>query len=172
VCANKDYDRGQYRSAGTREESGATHTVGGVVGEAIQKEIERVNEQHAALTRERDRLIAEVEARTLTDDQIENALDFQEAVRLGIENATFDGKLYVLKQLRVKVVAHGDDVTVSCRMPVEPVTIALHSTTAMRRHKHQISHHVLISTVVSPAVLVYTLRQNALKRPLQAPLTQ
>lgn len=109
-------------------------TVGGVVGQAIQKEIERVNEQHTALTRERDKLVAEVEAKTLTDDQIETALEFQETVALGIENATYDDKLDMMEHLKVKVTVDGDNVTVECRMPTEPVTIALHSTSGMERN--------------------------------------
>ncbi len=50
--------------------------------------------------RERDKLQDEIESEGLTNQDIEDALRFQQAVRVGLEDPTWEGKRYYLETLR------------------------------------------------------------------------
>ncbi len=99
----------------------------GVVGDALQRQIDDVNGRHAKLMRERDRLQAEIEAGALTDAQIEQAMHYRRDVIEGLKHATFEDKREMFKLLQIEVTIRGYMATVRCRVPVgaEPREIDL-----------------------------------------------
>jgi site-specific DNA recombinase len=98
----------------------------GVVGEMLQKQVDDVNERHAALCSERDTLKAEIEAGALTDEQIATMLAmFKKDVITGLQNATFEDKRRALEDLQVQVLIEGEHARVTCRIPTPDRSIAL-----------------------------------------------
>jgi site-specific DNA recombinase len=75
----------------------------GKVGERVQKQQDDCNARIAELTARREKLIAELGARKLTDDAIEKIMQFARDTREGIEDATFDDKRRTLENLDVRV---------------------------------------------------------------------
>ncbi len=95
---------------------------GGIVGQTLQHDIETCNERHAILTRERDKLLTELDAERLSDVDIKAALEFREAVLAGMETATFEDKRLTLEDLRCQVLVtdgRNGQAVVSCRIPVD-----------------------------------------------------
>ncbi len=92
---------------------------GGVVGQALQRQIDDVNQRYAKLTRERDRLLAEIEGGALTDTQIERAMNYRRAVIEGLKHPTEEDKRAMMVLLQVEVTVKGHTATVRCRVPVE-----------------------------------------------------
>ncbi len=91
----------------------------GVVGEMLQKQVDDVNERHAALCTERDSLTAEIEAGALTNEQIAAMLAmFTQDVITGLKRATFEEKRRALEGFQVQVFIEGENVRVRCRIPI------------------------------------------------------
>ncbi len=98
----------------------------GIVGEMLQKQVDDVNERHAALCAERDTLTQEIEKGALTDEQItEMRQMFSQDVITGLKNATFEEKRRALKDLQVQVFIEGDNTRLRCRIPVPDGVFAL-----------------------------------------------
>jgi hypothetical protein len=98
----------------------------GIVSDMLKKQVDDVNARHAALCAERDALTAEIEAGALTDEQMEAMLTtFNEDVRIGLQNATFEDKRRALEDLQVKVFIEGNNARVTCRIPVSDSVFAL-----------------------------------------------
>lgn len=91
---------------------------GGVVGNILQKQIDDVNRQHAALIKERDTIQSNLETEALTTSQMESAMLFREDVIEGLKDPTFEDKRNALEALRVKVVVKDGQAHISCRIPV------------------------------------------------------
>ncbi len=92
----------------------------------LQKQVDDVNEKHAALCAERDTLKAEIEAGALTDAQIAAMKQtFTQDMVRGLQNATFEDKRQALEDLQVKVYIEGENVRVTCRIPTPDSVIAL-----------------------------------------------
>lgn len=107
--------------------AGALVKASGVVGDALQRQIDEVNQKHAKLTRERDRLQVEIEAGALTDDQIDQAMNYRRDVIEGLKHATPEDKRAMFELLQVEILVKGYAVTVHCRVPMgaEPREINL-----------------------------------------------
>ena len=81
---------------------------GGIVQETLERDIANVNARHAKLSRERDRLQGEIEAEGLTDQDVEDAMKFQHAVKAGLLNPTWEDKRYYLETLRFEATSGTD----------------------------------------------------------------
>jgi site-specific DNA recombinase len=102
---------------------------GGLISETLQDKIAKLEQKHAALIKERDILRAEVEAKQLTDEEIQSALAFREAVIVGMQNPTFEDKRKTLEDLRVEVIVTDQVARVTCRIPIPPAVIDLRTQT-------------------------------------------
>lgn len=91
---------------------------GGIMGAALQERVSYIEEQHAALQRERDALEQALQAQALTDDDVARALQLRAEVVAGMANPTFEERRRVLEFLRVAVVIKDHVATVSCRLPM------------------------------------------------------
>ena len=90
----------------------------GIVGETLQQDINAVNKRHAALTKEHENLLGELEREQLTDEDIAAALAFREAVIVGLQNPTFEDKRRTLEDLRVEIqIRDRQHAEVRCRLP-------------------------------------------------------
>jgi hypothetical protein len=92
----------------------ALRRAGGIVAKTLEKNMDDVNRRYDALCKRRDELIEELKGARLTDSAIQDALQFSENVRVGIENADFETKRRNLDLLGVKVVIEGKRFTISC----------------------------------------------------------
>jgi hypothetical protein len=75
----------------------------GKVGERVQKQQDDCNARIDELTKRREKLLAELGARRLTDDAIAEIMQYARDVREGIQNPDLDTKRRVLESLGVKV---------------------------------------------------------------------
>lgn len=79
----------------------------GVVAKSLEKNMQDVNKRYDALCTRRDLLQGELGAARLTEETIQEAIQFAEDVRVGIENADYETKRRNLELLRVKVIVDG-----------------------------------------------------------------
>ena len=86
---------------------------GRVVAE-FEKQQDEVNARLDSLFAQREKLIAELGARKLTEESIESIIEFVRNVRAGIENADFDTKRRVLESLGVQVKAKDGRYFIKC----------------------------------------------------------
>jgi site-specific DNA recombinase len=107
---------------------------GGVVQRALQSRAEDVERRYADACRERDDLAHELNAKTLSDEQIAAALQFREDVCDGLENPTFEDKRDMLEALDVRVFVDGYQMRVTCAIEIEPrdlsIGLCIHKTTS------------------------------------------
>ena len=97
----------------------ATVREGGIMARTIQEEIDALEKRHAALTQERDNLLADLDTETLSDTDIAATLQFREDVMMGMQNPTFEDKRRVLELLQVQVGNLGDgQAKATCRIPI------------------------------------------------------
>jgi site-specific DNA recombinase len=75
----------------------------GIVGKALERDMENINRRYEALGKRREVLQAEIGAVRLTEAAIYEALEFAQDVRIGIENADFETKRRNLETLQVEV---------------------------------------------------------------------
>ena len=79
----------------------------GRVGERVQKQQDDCNARLEGYHKRRGELIAELGARHLTDDAIEDILGYARDARAGIENATFEDKRRAFEHLKIGVTIEG-----------------------------------------------------------------
>jgi site-specific DNA recombinase len=92
----------------------------GIVRETLEHQEATLNARYEKLCRERDRLQEEIDTQTFSDDDIARALTFQQAVRDGLENATWEDKRYYLETLQFEAAVSLDDqARFTCYLPVE-----------------------------------------------------
>ena len=91
----------------------------GVVSKALRDQIERVDQQYAALIQERDALQKQLGARKLTDENIDEAMRFREDVISGMQNATDADKRRALELLQVQVAVKNRQARVRCLVLVD-----------------------------------------------------
>jgi len=75
----------------------------GIVGKALEQDMQNVNQRYDALCKRQRKLTAELSATTLTEAAIQDAIRFAEDVRVGIENADYETKRYNLETLKIQV---------------------------------------------------------------------
>jgi site-specific DNA recombinase len=76
---------------------------GGAVYKALKKDETEVNTQLADLAKQREKIIAELGTRKITDAAIETIMEYARKVRKGIDGATFEVKRRILETLDVQV---------------------------------------------------------------------
>lgn len=91
----------------------------GVVSKALRDQIERVDQQYAALIQERDALQKQLGARKLTDENIDEAMRFREDVISGMQNATDADKRRAFELLQVQVAVKNRQARVRCLVLVD-----------------------------------------------------
>ena len=90
----------------------------GRVADSLERQQTDVNARHTRFCRRREELQAEIDARELTDGEIENTLQFQRDVAAGLRKPTWDDRRYYLEMLHFKVVVTGRKAKLSCRLRV------------------------------------------------------
>ncbi|MEW5720112.1 MAG: hypothetical protein AB1817_15915 [Chloroflexota bacterium] len=86
----------------------------GRVGISLQKQQDDLNARLEGYHKRRGELIAELGARRLTDDAIQDIIEFARDVRTGIDEADFETKQKIFELLDVKVRVNDDKAQVSC----------------------------------------------------------
>jgi site-specific DNA recombinase len=86
----------------------------GRVVESLQKQQDDLNARLEGYHKRRGELIAELGARRLTDDAIQDIIEFARDVRTGIDEADFETKQRIFELLDVKVKVDDDKAQVSC----------------------------------------------------------
>lgn len=81
---------------------------GGAVYRSLKRDEQEINARMEDLTRQREKLAAQMKVRTFSDEHIETIMEYARNVRAGIDDATFEDKRRWLETLNVKVtVTHG-----------------------------------------------------------------
>lgn len=75
----------------------------GVVGQTLEAQIQEVNARYDALCKRRDELKAELSAQRMSNEAIEEAMQFREDVAAGMDNPDFETKRRILELLKVEV---------------------------------------------------------------------
>lgn len=94
----------------------------GAVAASLERQQDECNKKYDALTKRRDELQAELAQRTLTDEAIDETLQFRADVAAGLREPTSDDLRFYYRQLNVRVMVDGDVVTVLYDVPVGTVT--------------------------------------------------
>lgn len=101
----------------------------GLVKASLERDMDDVNARYEALSRERARLVAEIEQETLTDTDRDYALQFRSDFVRGLRDATPRDKMELFGVLDVEIHMLDDDhARITGRAPLEPRSIVLHST--------------------------------------------
>jgi preprotein translocase subunit Sss1 len=90
----------------------------GRVAVSLEKQQTDVNARYARYCRKREELQAEIDANVLTDEEIENTVQFQKDVAAGLKKPTWDDKRYYFEMLQFKAVITGRKAKLSCRLRV------------------------------------------------------
>jgi site-specific DNA recombinase len=96
----------------------------GLVGERLEQQAHEVDQRYHALTTRKLEL-QEALAFELTDQNIDNLLQFREAVVAGLRNPTFEDKRRWLEILRVGVTVTNRQAVIFCRLGREPFTFSV-----------------------------------------------
>jgi len=91
---------------------------GGLMSRTIGEKIADLEKTYEKITRGRDTLLAELESRLLSSEDIRSMLQFREDVLAGMQNPTFEDKRQVLELLQMDVAVRGKQATVKCRLPI------------------------------------------------------
>lgn len=94
----------------------------GAVATSLERQQDECNKKYDALTKRRDELQAELSQRTLTDEAIDETLQFRADVAAGLREPTNDDVRFYYRQLNVRVTVNGDVVTVLYDVPTGTVT--------------------------------------------------
>ncbi len=91
---------------------------GGIVEASLKRQVTDVNSRHAKLCKERDRLQEQIESQAITDQDIEEAVSFQQAVKVGLQNPTWEDKRYYLERMRFEATVTADTAHFTCYLDV------------------------------------------------------
>jgi site-specific DNA recombinase len=92
----------------------ALRKASGRVGESLEKQMRDANARYESYIARRAEIQKELGARKLTDDALEDIVEYAKDVRLGIDEADFTTKQKILELLDVRVTVDGDKAQVSC----------------------------------------------------------
>jgi len=84
----------------------------GLVAKSLEQNMSEVNQRYDALCHRRDTLQAELSVTLLTNDAIQEMVEFAQDVFVGIENADFQTKRRNLEMLKVQVVVDNGKFTI------------------------------------------------------------
>lgn len=101
--------------------------VKGIVAEKLTIQAEEVDRRYQALLSRRAKIVSALNAKTLSEKSIVKLLEFREIVAVGLENPTFADKQHWLEILQVQVKVINNMATITCRLPIDPVTFDLES---------------------------------------------
>jgi len=107
--------------------------------EILTERKERLQKTIQALERERVELAAQLEAQTLTDEQIETIVEFAQSITRGLEKADtdFEARRHIIELLDAQVTLAVEDgekvVYVRCMLGEDVLPIAFNSTSARFR---------------------------------------
>jgi len=96
----------------------------GLVAAKLEQQALEIDRRYQALQERRAKLESALKFE-LTDRNIENLMQFRETVAAGLENPTFEDKRRWLEILQVTVTVTDRKAVISCRLPVDPLTIDL-----------------------------------------------
>ncbi|MBK9926591.1 MAG: hypothetical protein IPP66_15050 [Anaerolineales bacterium] len=96
----------------------------GIIFAKLEQQADEVNRRYQALTTHNVRL-EEALSYELTDRNIDNLLEFREAVAVGLENPTFEDKRRWLEILQTKVTVINGIATITCRLGGKPLEYRL-----------------------------------------------
>jgi len=96
----------------------------GIIAAKLEHQADEVNRRYQALTRRKAELQEALSAE-LTDRNIDNLLEFREAVAVGLENPAFEDKRRWLEILQTKVTVTNGIAVVTCRLSAESFTYPL-----------------------------------------------
>jgi hypothetical protein len=96
----------------------------GIIKAKLQQQGDEVNKRFEALTKRKIDL-QETLALELTEQTIDNLLEFRETVALGLENPTFEDKRLWLELLQVRVTVEDQKAVIKCRISSKPFTFNL-----------------------------------------------
>jgi hypothetical protein len=92
----------------------------GIVGQALQRHANELDAQYRKLINERERLIEDISASSLTQSDIDRSLHLRDDIITGIQNPTPEIMLRVIEAIDLRVqVIEGDKVKLFCRLPVQ-----------------------------------------------------
>jgi site-specific DNA recombinase len=124
----KELDHVQALLKGTENEAEQIarelHKTKGIIREKLEQQGEEVNRRYQALTR-REAELQEALTFELTERNIDNLLEFREAVSVGLENPTFEDKRRWLEILQTKVTVTNGIAVVTCRLGGKPFKYSL-----------------------------------------------
>jgi hypothetical protein len=86
-----------------------------------------LNSKYANLLKGWDQLQAEIDAQAITDQDIAEALNFQQAVKAGLQNPTWEDKRYYLERMRFEAVIIDIIAHFSCYLDLEGSSFELQS---------------------------------------------
>ena len=98
---------------------------GGLMARTFAEKAEELDRQYADLCRHHDTLLAELEAETLTDQDIVDLKQYRADVMLGLKVATFEDKRFYLDKLQFKAVLNDAQATFVCRLRATPTPIGI-----------------------------------------------
>ena len=98
---------------------------GGIVADRLKEQAKEVEKRFQALMTRKMRLEEELTTRELTDQNIQNMLEFRKIVAEGLQNPTFDDKRVWLEILRIQVTVNNQVANITCRLPGNPVEVDL-----------------------------------------------
>lgn len=96
----------------------------GIIRDKLEQQGEEVDKRHQALTKRKYDL-QEALALELTDQTIDNLLQFREAVALGLENPTSEDRRRWLEILQTRVTVTNGSAVISCRFGGKPLEYRL-----------------------------------------------
>ena len=89
------------------------------ITDVLREEIKSLGRERDSLIKERDELAGELDQETLSNDEIQAALNYREHVMAGMQNPTFEDKRRALEMFRVEVKISGGVATVTGRLKIE-----------------------------------------------------
>ncbi len=92
---------------------------GGLMYRTLKEKETEIDHQYTDLCKHRDRLLAELKAKTMTNDEIDNAMLTRERIIRGLQNPTFEMKRAFLDFIRVEVAIKDGKAEVKGNMPVK-----------------------------------------------------
>jgi site-specific DNA recombinase len=110
----------------------------GVIAASLEKKAEEIDRRYQALFCRKGEIEERIQTCYLTNDTISNLLEFRQIVAAGLQNPTFEDKRHWLEILRVEVIVYRMMATITCRLPIDPVTIDLAPNSSGGNHASSI----------------------------------
>lgn len=102
----------------------ASRKAKGIIAAKLERQGEEVNKRYEALT-QRSIELHEASAVEMTEETIDNLLQFREAVALGLENPTFEDRRHWLDILQSTVTVTNGVAIITCRLGGNPLSYNL-----------------------------------------------